>query len=432
MALAVCTRDVKFYEWPSIYFLGAYEVTAECMSAKSISWCCDGSIVLVVKNKGEPLLITAPTKSQTCISTHKCVSINNVYAGGFSKITPNLLALGMENGEVSLTNLETKEVIRYKKLPSGIQNLDISMDDQNILAGCFDGNIFLYDSKGRPAASFIVPNCYSLSTTLFSNYSNLLAGASKDGALAIWNSETTDLEFSCKEHTARITDIAFLENTVTSIGTDGFLCIFDLRTHDLISKNNLDGALSSLAYFPNSYDLAVGTYNQLRSYDMRNLKTPLRTLLINNGGHIKNIATCPISIQNKLSSEKLSASGDFSINSNEPSDSELKNFSTESETSKSPSVKPRRMYKTSEVKDLEKFINEYMKYSSIQFAEKMAQSFYALRINTSKQFICMGEKMNESWNNFISYLRTTGDSECDSTHCSRKVSKKDVGKLENL
>lgn len=318
-------------------------------------------------------------------------------------------------------------------MPSGIQNLDISLDDQNLLAGCFDGNIFLYDNKGRPAASFMVPNCYSLSTTLFSNYSKLLAGASKDGSFAVWNSETTDLELCCKEHTSRITDLAFQENTITSVGTDGFLCIFDLRTHQLVTRNNLDGALSSVAYFTNSYDLAVSTYNQLRSYDSRNLKSPVRTLLINNGGHIKNIRASPsgpINLQPSTEQKKqhlevnLSASGDFSVNSKIPSEYLIKDFISANHVDNTKN----KTFKQSEVQELEKFVNDYMKYSSMQFAEKMGQSFYALRINTSKQFICMGEKMEESWNNFISYLRHAGNSESASSLESRSTMTKNMEK----
>ncbi|ENN71389.1 hypothetical protein HUJ04_012924 [Dendroctonus ponderosae] len=422
MALAVCARDVKFYDWPSFHFMGAYEVPAEYLSVKGISWCCDGSNLLVINSKGEPLLITAPAKSQTKISIHKCVPVVNVFAGVFSKKRSNDLALGLENGEVNRFDLQTKEFVRYKKLPSGIQNLDMSADDQNLLAGCFDGHIFLYDTKGTPSASLMVPNSYSLSTALFSNYSKLVGGASKDGSFAVWNAETTDLEFACKEHTSRITDLGFLENTVTTVGTDGFLCIFDLRTSSLISKNNLDGALSSLAYFPGSYDLAVGTYNQLRSYDVRNLNTPIRTLLVNNGGHIKSIAASPRGLEIAHSSldKTVPASGDFSIPSNYPSSGRLQEFEAKA-------AKPSRTYKQSEVQELEKFINDYMKYISMQFAEKMAQSFYGLRISTSKQFICMGEKMDESWKNFISYLRFAGESDKGSTFCS-KDSLKDKGK----
>lgn len=321
-------------------------------------------------------------------------------------------------------------------MPSGIQNLDISLDDQNLLAGCFDGNIFLYDDKGRPAASFMVPNCYSLSTTLFSNYSKLLAGASKDGSFAVWNSETTDLELYCKEHTSRITDLAFQENTITSVGTDGFLCIFDLRSHKLVSRNNLDGALSSLAYFSNGYDLAVSTYNQLRSYDSRNLKSPVRTLLINNGGHIKNIKASPSGPISQPTKEQgkqhlevnLSASGDFSVNSKIPSEYLFRDFISTNPIPNQADNAKNKTFKQSEVKELEKFVNDYMKYSSIQFAEKMGQSFYALRINTSKQFICMGEKMEESWNNFISYLRHAGNSESASSLESRSTMTKNMEK----
>lgn len=288
----------------------------------------------------------------------------------------------------------------------------MSANDHNLLAGCLDGHIFLYDTRGTPSASLMVPNSSSLSTALFSNHSHLVGGASKDGTFAVWNAETTDLEMACKEHTSRITDMAFGENTVTTVGTDGFLCIFDLRTRSLVSKHNLEGALSSLAYFPASFDLAVGTYNQLRSYDVRNLNTPVRTLLVNNGGHIKKIAASP---------QTLPASGDFLVPSNSPSSGRLE------EEEEAKEAKPSRTYKQSEVQELEKFVNDYTRCVSVQFADKMAQAFYGLRISTSKQFICMGEKMDESWKNFVSYLRFAGESDKGSTFCSQD-SLKEKGK----
>lgn len=112
LSLAVCARDVKFYEWPNIYFTGSYELPAECMSVKCISWCCQGNNLLVVKSKGEPLLITAPSGS-TRVSTIKCLPFNNVFAGIYSKSHPGLLGLGLENGEVNIYNLETKDQIRW-------------------------------------------------------------------------------------------------------------------------------------------------------------------------------------------------------------------------------------------------------------------------------------------------------------------------------
>nr|CAH7749094.1 unnamed protein product [Callosobruchus chinensis] len=42
------------------------------------------------------------------------------------------------------------------------------------------------------------------------------------------------------------------------------------------------------------------------------------------------------------------------------------------------------------------------------FEEKIMQATYALRLANSKRFIAMEEKIARTWNDFISYLRTSG------------------------
>ncbi|KAJ8943999.1 hypothetical protein NQ314_009582 [Rhamnusium bicolor] len=98
----------------------------------------------------------------------------------------------------------------FKKLPSGIQNLEFSSDDQCLAAGCLNGQIILCDAKFKPCVSFMIPNSLTLSTIAYSKFTpNLLAAASKEGALALWDTETTDNIFYTKNHDNRITDVTF-------------------------------------------------------------------------------------------------------------------------------------------------------------------------------------------------------------------------------
>lgn len=430
MTLATSAKDVKLYRWSDMSFIGVYETPVDCMCVKSISWCCDESKILVTKSKGNPTIINVPTKPEQQVEVHDFINVSDATYGTYSHNNPHLVAFGLENGEIYVYNSDTKQrlITECKKLPSSIQNLEFSSDSENVAVGCVNSQIFLLNNKWNPCASFVFPNSCSLSTLSYcKTVPNLLVGGSRDGVLCLWDTETIDNILIAKDHSGRITDLNFMGNFLASVGTDGKFCSYDLRSQKMNFFAELDCPLSSLAYLKGSPEMALSTTTgQLRSYDLRNMSSPLRTLVVNTYGGIKKIAFPNFDSYKSeelgahVNTEKVyendfSASGDFSILSdsiNRYSDLETKiseavNFPKEP-TSIEVLASPKPPTKSTELEEFSKALEERMKIVTKEFEEKLLQTFYSLRINTSRQFIGLEGKISKSWNNFVDYLKLSG------------------------
>lgn len=411
-------------------FIGVYETPPDCMSVKSISWCCEGNKILVTKSRGNPAIINVPTKPEQQVEPNEFVNINDATFGTFSHTNSHLVAFGLENGDMYIYDTHSKQrlVTEYKKLPSSIQNLEFSSDDQNVAVGCVNSQIFLLNNKWKPCASFVFPNGSSLSTLSYSKtIPNLLVSGSRDGVLCLWDTETIDNTLTAKDHSGRITDLSFLGNFLASVGTDGKFVSYDLRTQKVNFCTELDCPLSSLAYLQGSPELALSTTTgQLRSYDLRNMSSPLRTLVASTQGGIKKIAFPNVDSYRseeedfsgntfKMYENDFSASGDFSI----LLDSTIRYSDTDSKTSEAVDYQkeplsveviasPKCASKPTELDEFAKLLEEKMKVVSKEFEDKLLQTFYSLRISTSRQFIGLEGKISKSWNNFVDYLRLSG------------------------
>ncbi|CAH1976207.1 unnamed protein product [Acanthoscelides obtectus] len=328
MTLATCSKDLKFYKWPSITYICGYEAApAECMSIKTISWSCEGNEILAIKNKGTAVVMNSPVGGDDYIEAFD-LDVCHVTTGAFSSTNSNNIAFGCENGTMFTYDLNSKNLILRSSLPSGIQHLDFSNDDRTIAVGCTNSQIVLCDHTLKPCASFLIPNSPTLACMTYSKLApHLLAAGSREGILAMWDTETTDNLLTQRLHTGKVADIAFNNNLVCTVGADGRFSSFDLRSYTKTATLDYDCSFCSLAFLPGCYEMACSTTSgQLRSYDIRNMRSPLRTFLANANVPIRKIAfpqtrfeecSCcsPITstYTNKSYDEDLSASGDFSI-----------------------------------------------------------------------------------------------------------------------
>ncbi|XP_057652733.1 protein NEDD1-like [Diorhabda carinulata] len=426
MTLAAITKDVRFYRWPNINYIGIYETPLDSKSIKSISWSCDGRKVVAVKSKGGPVIIQVPNKDQQ-IEIVDCAYVNHVSIGVFSNINPDVVAYGTDEGYVLIYNIKhTRHPQECLSLSGQIQNLGFSADDQLLAVDNASNSIVLYNSNYKPCASFFIPNNTSFSNVIFSKYStNLLAATYKDSIVSLWNTETIDSLFTSEQHSSKITDIAFFENGLSSVGTDGKFISYDLRSY----KANccvLDCPLSSLAYLNGTYEIAVSTFSgQIRSYDARNMKSPLKTLvaIANNG--IKKIAfpfysnVCFPQVRKKYLDD-FSASGDFSIASG--SSPCRQHVSGEEKTLYKIEGDSSDIFETitsnqpcMNLEEINKLVEERLNEATKEFEEKLIQTFYKLRIGTSKKFITLEERILQNWNNFVDYLKLSGEKEAPCT-----------------
>ncbi|CAH1112389.1 unnamed protein product [Psylliodes chrysocephalus] len=447
MTLASCAKDVRFYKWPNISYFGIYETPVDCMSIKSISWSSNSTELVAVKSKGCPVILNVPVKAEQLVEAFECTYIGCASVGTFSNTNPELVAFGTEDGILIYNTKHTRRHQEYIKLPSPIQNIEFSSDDQCFAVGCVSGQIFLFDSNYKPCASFLVSNSPTLSTLAYSKITpHLLAGASKDGILSLWNTDTTDNLLTTRKHTARVTDITFFDSNISSVGIDGKFISYDLRSCKTSCCCDLECALSSLAYLNGTNELAISTMTgQLRSYDSRNMKTPLKTLVALANSSFKKIAfpfntdisAFPCSGKSKKYSDNYSASGDFSLTSG--SSPRRSNFTPLKLAAEGPTeestfntydtVACSKNTDTTDLEEFSKIVEEKIKIATKDFEEKLLQSFYGLRINTSKQFIGLEEKVSHSWNTFVDYLRFSGQgSNC--TSCAGVGVQKSNEKME--
>ncbi|VEN36752.1 unnamed protein product, partial [Callosobruchus maculatus] len=106
MTLATCAKDVKFYKWPSISYIGIYETPPECISVRTISWSCAGNEILAVKSKGNAVVMNAPQQPEDFVETFD-LDVSHVTVGAFSSTNPNIIGFGCEDGRVFTYDLNT-------------------------------------------------------------------------------------------------------------------------------------------------------------------------------------------------------------------------------------------------------------------------------------------------------------------------------------
>lgn len=117
------------------------------------------------------------------------------------------------------------------------------------------GQIIMYNSKSVICASFVVPHSYSLSCMSFHKKdASLLGAASKEGIVAIWNTENGNTMLVKQCHNSVVSDVAFhpgCKNVFASVGLDRKLICNDLRVPELVKTEYLDNELSAVGFMEN-------------------------------------------------------------------------------------------------------------------------------------------------------------------------------------
>lgn len=418
MTLAACSKDLKFYDWPGLTLSGLYETFEECMSIKSISWCNDGKSLVAIRNKDNPVIIKRPSNVAEKLETEIYLK-HPVSSGAFANTSKASIAFGTSEGNLFIFDLKRKRKINeYQKLSSAINFLDFSFEDTLLAAGCSNGQLILYNSDPLPCASYAVPYSYSLSTLLFNKtIPNMLAAASKEGVVAIWNTEVGALLKHDKNHNSTVTDVAFFGNNLATVGTDGKFLIYDLKSNkEPISNYFLNTPLSGVDCIVENYDVAVSTSDgQLRSYDRRYMNTPINTVIAFNSG-IKKIKFAP-DIPRPESKDELidHPSGDFNVmfkNSSHDGLKETKSFSNSYfndvlPPSASEVALVNNNLSAEEMSEM-LGIEELLRKNKQFFENKLLAEFYDLRIQISKQFIELQQRIDRSWDGFVNCLKFSG------------------------
>lgn len=210
MTLATCSKDLKLYNWPGITLAGFYETPEDCMAIKTISWSSDGKSLVVVKSKDNPLVISVSFQIEKRLEPTWILKNISARTGVFANTSNTSVAFGSLDGTVCIYDLKKKRIINeYQSVPSSVNFLDFSFEDTCLAAGCANGQVVLYTSNPQPCASYMVPYSHSLSAMTFNKIqSDLLAAASKEGTMNVWNTAKGVSLVTGRDHAGAITGIS--------------------------------------------------------------------------------------------------------------------------------------------------------------------------------------------------------------------------------
>lgn len=454
MLLASCGLEIKFHHWPDGDYHGGYAFDGgdvQSRSIRNISWNCDGQSVVSVPFAGEPAVIGVhPT-----VVPLNGISVPNVIVASCSRTKPSLVALGTSTGSILLYCTSRKSVTQqFTSLPSEIKFLGHGAHDSYLCAGNSHGQIFLYNQHNVLHSAFAMPKSSKL-TAMATHPSDprMIAAASAEGAVAIWDACTTDVQFYETVHHAAVTDVSLSPDhqVVATVGLDGTLKEYDVRSKQC-SFSTVAGAqrLSSIAYMPGSQYLAVASVDgKLYCFDRRRTTLPVNII----GAHSRtiwkiafpNTAAADFSKSVVVEDTCSAHSSKALVNDRCCLEKEPSNFSIISDASTMISM-DRRRYKhtlddvhntpacgdsagkclfptplnlgspmeynySSKLGELESCKMRKEVITAVEAVMKelgnvIANEFLKMRISVSRQFVNLEEKMNERWDNFNAALKT--------------------------
>ncbi|KAK9880460.1 hypothetical protein WA026_011706 [Henosepilachna vigintioctopunctata] len=431
--LATCSKDLKLYNWPGITPAGIFETLEDCVSIRAISWCNDGKSLVAIKSKDQPLIVSLPFQGEKKLEPSYLKNLT-ARACAFANTSDTSVAFGDGDGSVCIYDLRKKrKITEYRSTMSSVNYVDFSRDDTCLAVGCANGQILLYAAGPKPCAAFAVPDSRTLSAMRFdAARPDLLAAGSKEGVVGVWNATRGASIIAGKDHEGSITDLEFFGENITTIGTDGKLIIYDIRSSDYTSCYNLNASLSSIAYAPGSSEIVIGTSDgQLRCYDRRYMTTPINTVIAYDGVvkmmrfRPSLVAATRVTDNSKCQRETVvkpppASAGDFNPDFS-PSSSTIMSIAGDMKDLENvylhemlpPSASQIGLQKNEvtyeEFDRLASEMDDYLKQHKRKIEDRMLAEFYQLRIEMSKQFIELQDKINKSWDGFMQYLKLSNE-----------------------
>lgn len=427
---------IKFHDWPSGIYLGSVQVNDYNLCIQKLSWCNQGHKLVAVPNDGKPLIIKPldniiSNSSNLGEVSYQRLDIERVNVVDFSKAVNSNLAVGGPNGQIYIYDIEEESIVTiFPSLRHDVKFLSYSAKDVLLAAGSYQGQLVLYNSQNSVCASLAVPSSYSLSAMNFHpQYSSMLAGASKEGVVVVWNTENSHTILSGKYHTNIVTDVAFstcCRNVFASVGLDHKFICHDIRMPEHTEIQYLEYELAAVAFMPNRSEMAVASVNgHLICYDRRKLQMPLSTMVSHNKP-IKNISFQSEGLK-EIRDESRWTMETYTVNSYVEDDTASLSIdcgslgdSAEVEFNKSrgdmellgnlEAGESRADSVKEDENDIKQQILAEIENECRKFEDYMNECFFEMKIAISKRFIAMDESFQRKKQLLVGLLRNKGDS----------------------
>ncbi|XP_030828961.1 protein NEDD1-like [Strongylocentrotus purpuratus] len=300
----------------------------------SLCWSQNNQLLASASSVGDKIVLSYGKSLSTNIielavgEKQTCLSMNS---------TSRYLVCGGKNKLVSIWDLKNKKLKRtYKEHRDSVSCVLFNWNDSYLASGSASGEILLHNVvSGQPGSPMVASNGQTIRDVGYSFFKkSLLAAASDDGSLTLWDTNTSKLVTSFSDaHNAPTTALSFspLNNLLlASSGLDKRVVCYDVNGRSVIKTMTVESPLTSLSFMQDGATLAAGsTRGKIYVFDLRMGSAPLKTL----NAHKSSVQAIrfqyangapkvngPVSKSRTAGSHKKSSSSTSSIPMHEPSE----------------------------------------------------------------------------------------------------------------
>ena len=152
----------------------------------------------------------------------------------------SLLATGHAEGDVSLWDAETRQLVHRFESPfkSQVISLAFSPTEPLLAASDMGGNIVFYNTSTRTALPSMKAHTFRVMSLAFSPDGRSLASAGEAGGLKLWNVATRQVALTLKGHAGTVTGVVFSRegNFMASCGADATVRLWPAARIDEVAE----------------------------------------------------------------------------------------------------------------------------------------------------------------------------------------------------
>ena len=171
-----------------------------------------------------------------------------------------LFAIGDQKGTIVIWDMTTREELKRldEAHASTVDVMDFSADGTMLASAGHDKTWKIWNTESWELVRSVEGHLDSLFAINFSIDGKLLATGSRDNTAKIWDVGSGELVETFRGHSGGVTSVRFLadERTLATASGDRTLMFWDLSTNRARRSIPPQHFVSSLAFFPNSQDLA--------------------------------------------------------------------------------------------------------------------------------------------------------------------------------